>query len=293
MSAKRKINEILLSAPSLLWLTVFFVIPIFLIFMIAFKPADPYGSICPGWTLDTIKGLWNPTYHDIICRTARLSFISTGICIMIAVPVCYYIARVSLKWRGFILLLLVVPFWVNFLIRVYAWKVLLYSEGMLCKILSATGLFGDNVNLLYNEWAVLVVMVYSYLPFAILPIYAAAEKFDFSLIEAAQDLGATRRKAFFEVFIPGISRGILTALMVVLIPALGAYLIPAIVGGANSELIGDKIAQRAFVDRNLPEASALSAVLMMAVMLPLAFIMLFRSQIEEFFGKTGRNTDSK
>ena len=127
-------------------------------------------------------------------------------------------------------------------------------------------------------------MIYSYLPFAILPVYAAAEKFDFSLIEAAQDLGATRLQAFFRVFIPGISRGIWTAIIVVLIPALGAYLIPDLVGGTASELIGDKIAQRTFIDRNLPHASALSALLMFVVMIPIFFVVFFTGSRKSITG---------
>ena len=127
----------------------------------------------------------------------------------------------------------------------------------------------NSTMLLYNQWAVLTVMVYTYLPFAILPIYSAAEKFDFSLLDAAKDLGASSFYAFRNIFLPSISKGIGTAIMVVLIPALGAYLIPDLVGGPTSELIGDKIAQRVFIDRNLPHASALSALLMLAVFVPM------------------------
>ena len=123
--------------------------------------------------------------------------------------------------------------------------------------------------ILDSEAAVVLVSVYTFLPFAIMPIYTAAEKFDFSLLDAAKDLGASSFYAFRRVFLPAISKGIGTAVMVVLIPALGAYLIPDLVGGPTSELIGDKIAQRVFTDRNLPHASALSALLMFVVFLPL------------------------
>ena len=126
--------------------------------------------------------------------------------------------------------------------------------------------------LLYNQWAVLAVMVYTYIPFAVLPIYAAAEKFDFSLLDAAKDLGASSFYAFRKIFLPGIANGVTVAIMVVLIPAFGAYLIPDLVGGPANELVGDKIAQRVFVDRNLPHASALSALLMLTVFLPLVIL---------------------
>ena len=143
------------------------------------------------------------------------------------------------------------------------------------------GLVPQDAILLYNQWAVLTVMIYTYIPFAILPIYAIAEKFDFSLMDAAQDLGASSFYAFCKVFIPGISKGIGTAIMVVLIPAFGAYLIPSLVGGPGSELLGDKIAQRVFVDRNLPHASALSAFLMLAVFLPMFGCWLYKKRVNQ------------
>ncbi len=168
-------------------------------------------------------------------------------------------ARASERRRRILLMLIIVPFWTSFLIRIFAWKSLLHPEGLVKKALVALGLAGPETSLLYNAGAVLLVMVYTYLPFAILPIYAAAEKFDFRLIEAARDLGARPFQAFRRVFLPGIRRGLLTAVLVVFIPALGSYVIPDLVGGPSSEMIGNKIAQRVFVDRNLPHASALSA----------------------------------
>ena len=145
----------------------------------------------------------------------------------------------------------------------------LTRDGFFKKLLVLIGLVPEDAMLLYNQWAVLAVMIYTYLPFAILPIYASAEKFDFSLMDAALDLGASPWQSFHKVFLPGISKGISAAVMVVLIPAFGAYLIPDLVGGPGSELLGDKIAQRVFTERNLPHASALSAILMLVVFLPL------------------------
>ena len=218
--------------PSLLWLIVLFLVPSLIVFAIAFKPATPYGGIGPGWTLDTIRSLGNPNYPVIVWRTVWLSVITTVACLLLSVPMGYYMARAPKR------------------------------------TLVALGVAGPDTQLLYNSWAVLLVLVYTELPFAILPIYAAAEKFDFRLIEAARDLGASPFRAFRSVFVPGIRRGIVTAMLVTFIPALGAYVVPDIVGGPSSEMIGNKIAQRTFVDRNLPEASALSALLALAVLLP-------------------------
>jgi spermidine/putrescine transport system permease protein len=239
------------------------------VFLIAFKPVDPYGGIGEGLTMKTWFDLRNPSYPSIIWRTLWQGVVSTAVCVARSIPISYQLSRMTSKLKNVFLLLIIVPFWTNFLIRIYAWKMFLHPDGAFKHLLVFIGLADESTTLLYNQWAVLVVMIYTYLPFAVLPIYTAAEKFDFSLLDAAKDLGASSFYAFRRVFLPSISKGIGTAIMVVLIPALGAYLIPDLVGGPTSELIGDKIAQRVFVDRNLPHASALSALLMFVVFLPL------------------------
>jgi spermidine/putrescine transport system permease protein len=172
------------------------------------------------------------------------------------------------------MLLVIIPFMTSFLVRIFAWKVLLHPEGLIKHGLVLMGLARSDTSLLYTPGAVLLVMVYTSLPFAILPVFAAAEKFDFHLIEAARDLGASPPGAFFRVFIPGISRALFTSVVVVLIPSLGSYVIPDVVGGPNSEMLGNKIAQRTFSDRNLPHASGLSAILTLAVLIPMIWVML-------------------
>jgi len=269
----QKKNELFLTLPSMGWLMIFFVIPTLLVIAMAFRNSDPYGGIGDQWTFDTIRDLRNPNYPSIIWRTLWLSVVSTIICIVTAIPVSYYISRISKKFQDIILLLIIVPFWINFLIRIFAWKVFLHPEGLFKQILVTLHITSPDTLLLYRPEAVLVVIVYSYLPFALLPIYAAAEKFDFHLMEAAYDLGANRFQAFLRVYIPGIKMGLLTAIIVVFIPALGSYVIPDIVGGPSSEMIGNKIAQRTFIDRNLPHASALSALLTFAVLLPAALAL--------------------
>lgn len=270
---RKKRNEILITLPSAGWLLVFFVIPTILVVAMAFRNADPYGGIGDQWTLNTFRELKNPNYPEIIWRTFWLSVVSTVVCIITAIPASYYISRLKKKYQDIILLLVIVPFWINFLIRIFAWKVFLHPEGLFKHILVSLHIVGPDTLLLYRAEAVLVVIIYSYLPFALLPIYAAAEKFDFHLMEAAYDLGASRIQAFLRIFIPGIRQGLITAIIVVFIPALGSYVIPDIVGGPSAEMIGNKIAQRTFVDRNLPHASALSALLILAVMLPAAIGM--------------------
>ena len=273
ITRQRKRNEWLITLPSLLWLSLLFVIPTAIVFMVTFKPTDNYGGIGPGWTLDTLRHLSNPNYPAIIWRTVTQSFLTMLICILLAVPAGYFIARANRSWRQILLLLVIVPFWTSFLIRIFAWKILLHPEGLIKRSLVFLHVIEPEVSLLYNSEAVLLVMVYTFLPFAILPIYAAAEKFDFHLLEAARDLGARPWQAFFRVFLPGIRRGLLTAVLVVFIPALGSYVIPDIVGGPSAEMIGNKIAQRVFVDRDLPQASGLSAFLILAVLIPLLAVL--------------------
>jgi spermidine/putrescine transport system permease protein len=157
-------------------------------------------------------------------------------------------------------------------VRVFAWRLLLHPEGFLKHLLLSLGLAEPNTQLLYNSGAILLVSIYSFLPFAIMPIYAAAEKFDFSLLEAARDLGAKSFLAFRKIFLPGIRRGVVSATLMVFIPSVGSYVIPDLVGGKNSELVGNKIYQRTFPDRNLPHASALSAIMAFGVLVPLGLV---------------------
>ena len=268
---KRK-NEAILTAPTLLWLILFFVIPSLAMVVISFRPASTYGGVGTGWTLDAWRALGNPNYPIILWRTVRLSLVTTVICLALALPIAFVLGRMQGKWRAILLMIVIVPFWTNFVIRVAAWRILLHPEGMLRQGLVSLGVIGPDTLLLYNEGAVLMVMVYTYLPFAILPLYAAAERFDYSLLEAARDLGASGLTAVMRVFIPGISRGLLTAMALVLIPALGSYVIPDLVGGPGDEMIGNKIAQRTLGDRNLPQAATLSVALFLITLVPLIVV---------------------
>ncbi len=276
---KIPLPEFLLSAPSVLWLVFFFLIPSFLVFAIAFKTADPSGGIDDTWTLETIKNILRREYISVLWRTVWVSVVVTAICLMLSIPVAYWISRQNPKYRYWYLLAVIIPLWTNFLIRIFAWRILLNPEGILRRSLIAIGVLPEDVFLLNNIGAVIIVTVYTCLPFAILPIYAAAEKFNYSLLEAAQDLGASRFKAFHSVFIPGIKRGIFTAILVVLIPSMGSYAIPDLVGGVNGEMLGNKIAIRASAYRNLPEAAALAAMLSLIITIPVLLSMIKQKRL--------------
>ncbi|GAB5560878.1 MAG: ABC transporter permease [Synoicihabitans sp.] len=268
--------EYVLTGPSFGWLVFFFAVPTVLIFALAFKPTDFGGGVGEGWTLDTLMSLTSPSYPAIIWRTIWLSAVCTVVCLALGIPVAYWISRLDRRWRHRVLLLVILPFWTNFLIRIFAWRTLLHPDGYLKSFLVSVGWAEPNTQLLYNNGAILLVLIYTYLPFAILPIYAAAEKFDFALLDAARDLGATRWRAFRSIFLPGIRTGLITAFLIVFIPALGSYAIPAVVGGPTSEMIGSKIAQRATIDRNLPHAAALGALLTLVIFVPLGIAALLR-----------------
>jgi len=270
----RRRNEMLFTAPTVFWLVVFFVVPTLTMVVISFRPTTPYGGVGEGWTLDAWEALANPNYPVILWRTVWLSLVTTVICLALALPIAFVLGRLQGKWRAIMLMLVVVPFWTNFVIRVAAWRILLHPEGWLRESLVALGLIDADTLLLYNQGAVLMVMVYTYLPFAILPLYAAAERFDYSLLEVARDLGAGGLTAVTRVFIPGVSRGLLTAMALVLIPALGSYVIPDLVGGPDDEMIGNKIAQRALGDRNLPQAATLSVALLVITLIPMMIVYL-------------------
>jgi spermidine/putrescine transport system permease protein len=274
--SSKDVWEWVLTAPSLGWLLGLFFIPSLLIFLVALRPALPNGGIGTGWSLAALKSLGDPSYPLVIWRTIWISSTATAICLALSAPVAYYLARLPEAWRRWMLLAIILPFWTNFLIRILAWQTLLHSEGPLKQGLAALGLIRPEGTLLYNVWAVLVVLVYTYLPFAILPMYAAAEKFDFSLLDAALDLGASRLRAFWLIFLPGIQQGILTALLVVLIPALGTYAISDLVGGTDAEMLGNVIARRVLNDKNYPQASAMSAALCVSVLAPVLVALLLK-----------------
>lgn len=264
---RRGLAEILTTTPPLVWLLVFFALPTLLIFALAFRPATSSGGIGEGWSLDAIRALFDPNYPVIIWRTFWISTVATILCIALSVPAGYAMARANAKWRAVLLIGVVVPFWTNFLIRIFAWRQVLHPEAPIAEFLYRMHIVPEGTLLLYNSGSVLAVSVYSFLPFAILPIYAAAEKFDFTLLDAARDLGAGRLKAFLSIFVPGIKGGLATAFLVVFVPLLGSYIIPDLVGGTDSELIGNKIAQRNFTDRNIPQAAALAAALTLTILL--------------------------
>ena len=304
MKKGSRLAEWLVTAPSFVWLLLFFAVPTLIVVSFTFHGHTANGGVAKEWSLVTWRALVDPDYPAIVWRTIRLSFEITFWCILLALPCSYAIARLPKKMRALVAGSIMLPFWTSFVVRVFAWKTRLHPDGWLqtCYIsfLQVRGwLFGwlpagvqsflewsglvshgaadlSTATILDSELAVVLVSVYTFLPFAIMPIYTAAEKFDFSLMEAARDLGAKSFYAFRKIFVPGVKQGIVSAVLMVFIPAIGSYVIPQMLGGTDCVLIGNKIFMRAIQNRNIPHASALAALMAFSVLVPMGLAFWWR-----------------
>ena len=249
----------LYSAPMALWFTLFFLAPLVIIIIYSFLRKGLYGGVENEFSMDAYRYLGDPIFLGITFRTVLTSVAATVITILIALPCGYFMAKS--RNQNFLLLLIIIPFWTNFLIRVFAWMNILGNNGFLNELLIRAGLIDDYIHFLYNQKVVVLVLVYMYLPYAILPLFSTIDKFDFSLLEAARDLGATKFSAMIKVLLPNIRGGIFTAVLFTFIPIFGAYAVPLLVGGKDSYMLGNIIADQLSKSRNWPRASAISMVL--------------------------------
>ena len=256
---KKKNYGLLYSGSMGIWFSVFFLAPLVIIVIYCFLKMGLYGGVVGQFSLSGYQGMLNPNIMFITGRTLAVSLAATLITIIIAMPCGYYMARS--RNQTVLLLVIIIPFWTNFLIRVFAWMNILGNNGFLNEFLMYIGLIDDYIHFLYNQGAVILVLVYMYLPYAILPLYSTIDKFDFSLLEAARDLGATKAESMIKVLLPNIRSGVFTALLFTFIPIFGAYAIPLLVGGKNSYMLGNVIADQLTKSRNWPLASAVSVVL--------------------------------
>ena len=258
----------------LLWLTAFFVIPTLIIAVISFLKKGPYGGVI-FWqfSLDAYANLFDKVFLKIIFKTLEISIWVTIVTLVLALPTAYYISRSKLK--SFWLLLIIIPFWTNFLVRIYSFIAILGNNGIVNKALQLVFNLDGPIQLLYNKNAVMIVTVYIYLPYAILPLYSSIEKFDFSLLDAARDLGATKFKAMVKVFLPGIKSGLISAIILTFIPAVGSYAVPDLLGGNDALMLGNIIGKRLLDARDWPIASAVSMLLI--VFTTIAVLLFMRS----------------
>jgi len=259
----------LLVAPGTLWLLVFFLVPILIMLVYSVMPRGIYGGVDPGFTLEHYRRFFDPLYLDILQRTFVWSVACTVICLVLGYPVAYVIARAG-RWKSFLLFLVVLPFWTSFLVRTFAMIFLLRDTGLINNWLVKLGV--DPIAMLYTPFAVMAGLVYGFLPFMVLPIYASLEKLDLSLLEAAEVLGARPTERFRRVTLPLSMPGVVAGCLLVFIPALGSFLTSDLLGGAKQMMIGNLVQNQFSAARNWPFGSAASFIVMALV---LAAVMLY------------------
>jgi spermidine/putrescine transport system permease protein len=265
-------QAVFLLVPGLLVLFALFVLPQLLMLAASFGRRSAYGGVLPGGGFANYARALEPLYLEILGRSVALAAVTTLLCLVLGWPVAYWIGRLAPpRWKNALLVLVILPFWTSFLVRMYAWIFLLRSEGLVNQLLGRVGI--SPLPLLYNDFAVVLGQVYGELPFMILPLYVAVEKLDRSLLEAAADLGASPARALWRVTLPLTAPGIAAGCVLVFIPSLGAFLAPDLLGGARTVYAGSLIQGQFAVARDIPFGSAVSFLLTLLV---LVLLVVFR-----------------
>lgn len=266
----------LLLAPSAAWLIIFFVAPLFIVFAYSFLIRGEFGQVVWDFSLENYQRVFDPLYFDTFLRSVYIAAITTVVCLLLGFPLAYFIATRSPRWRSALLIALVIPFWTNFLIRTYAWLAILRTNtGLINVSLMNLGLIKEPLPIFGNDFAIILGLVYAWLPDMVLPLYAALERLDKSLIEAAGDLYAPKYKVFLRIIWPLAIPGVVAGSMLVFIPALGAFVTPALLGGGKTLMIGNIINNQFLSARDWPFGSALSALMMLLMLI--ATLIYFRS----------------
>lgn len=286
-----KFSRPLLIGIPFLWLIILFLVPFGIVLKIslsdialAIPPYTPTLDPSAGWT-----GFWaflgeldfenyvflaqDSLYWKAYLSSLKIAVVSTILTLMVGFPIAYSMAKAPSEWRPTLMLMIILPFWTSFLIRVYAWMGILSKEGLLNQLLLATGIISDPLTMLNTNFAVYIGIVYTYLPFMVLPIYATLEKLDGTLLEAAEDLGCTRMSAFWSVTAPLSKPGVIAGCFLVFIPALGEFVIPSLLGGSETLMIGKVLWEEFFSNRDWPVASAVATILLLLLIVP---IILFQ-----------------
>ncbi len=273
-------QALVLLAPLAAALVVLFVVPQLVMLEASLGRRSAYGLVIHDWNLLNYLRALDPLYVRVLARSLALAVATTALCFAIGYPMAYWLGVVApRRWRTALLVLVILPFWTSFLVRMYAWVFLLRTEGLVNTGLATLGL--PALNLLYNDAAVVLGQVYGELPFMVLPLFASLEKLDRSLLEAAADLGAAPRRALWRVTLPLTRPGIVAGSLLVFIPSLGAYLAPDLLGGARTVYVGTLIQNQVVVARDIPFGSALSFVLSVVV---LVLLFLFRRPLRATWG---------
>jgi spermidine/putrescine transport system permease protein len=269
-----------LISPAALWLLIFFLVPLVLVLLVSFGERGDAGQVVYSWTLKNYARFFGKVgdrylYIQIFIRSLGIALLNTLLCLLVGYPLAFFIARQAPNRRNVLLLLVMIPFWTNFLVRTYAWMVILRDTGVINNLFLTLGLIAQPLPLLYNQGAVIVGLFYGYLPFMVLPLYASIEKLDLSLVEAAQDLGANALRTFLRVVLPLTKPGIVAGSIIVFIPSIGAYVTPDLMGGAKVTMVGNLLQQQFLKVRDWPFGSAVGFILMLTVLA--ATLYYFRS----------------
>ncbi len=289
----RNLSQRMIVAIPYAWLLIFFLVPFFIVFKISFSqiavaipPYAPTFGLSDGWqALSAAFAEFSFVNYAFLTEDAlywksylssvQVAAISTLVALLIGYPIAYAMARVSPAWRFLFVMLVILPFWTSFLIRVYAWIGILKKEGLLNQLLLFIGLIDAPLTILNTNWAVYIGIVYSYLPFMILPLYAALERADHTLLEAAADLGSPPLRSFWQITLPLSFPGIVAGCFLVFIPAVGEFVIPDLLGGSRTLMIGKTLWTEFFNNRDWPVSSAIAVILLLILVVP---IVLFQRQ---------------
>lgn len=247
--------------PLYLWMVLFLALPLVYVVAISFLEKGTYGGVQMIFTLENYTALWNPTYGRVIWRSIVLAFWTSLICLLISYPFSFIISKFDRKYQGFAILLIMLPFWINQLIRLNGWSNILRDSGVINTLLLKLGVISEPIMMMYTDGATLFGMVYAFFPFMVLPLNNSISKLDYSLVEAAHDLGASRVSTFFRVILPLTAPGIFAGTIQVFIPSLDAFYIADVMGGGNSTLLGNLIKDQFMAARNWPSGAAFSVIL--------------------------------
>ncbi|NCG25706.1 MAG: ABC transporter permease subunit [Actinobacteria bacterium] len=263
-----------MALPAYIYLFLFFAIPFGIVVVYSFATRTRTGgTTLSGWNVDSYGRLSEQIVRDVLTRSISLALLTTVLCLVIAYPFAYYMTTVSPTARNLMLVFVMIPFWTNFLVRNYAWRLILANDGPFSNTTEFLGL-GER-NILFSQSAVVLGMVYSFLPFMILPLYASIERIDHGFVEASRDLYANGRQTFMKILLPLSMPGVVAGSILVFVPSLGAYVTPDILGGGKNVLLGSYIVTQFGTARNFPFGASLSVVLMVVMLT--ATIGYFRS----------------
>lgn len=273
MKKKKSFGLFLTVLPLYLFTLCFVLGPLLYMIALSFATRGDGSSVVWNFTLDNYRKIGEPVYLQSFVQSFQLAFTSTGLIILLGYPFGYYMAKLSPKWKKRMMLLIMVPFWISSLIRMYGWIIILQAKGVLNRILMKLGILEEPLKILYSYPAVVIGMIYALLPFLVLAVYSSAEKMDWSLLEAARDLGANGIQAFFTVTFKLILPGLLTGIILTFIPSMGLFFIADILGGNKIVLVGSVIQDQLTRGSNWPFAAALAVVLMVLTSL---MILVYR-----------------